>query len=34
MRIKGSMGKATKFTPTLFPKPTPENIAKFSKAKF
>jgi 3-hydroxyacyl-CoA dehydrogenase/3a,7a,12a-trihydroxy-5b-cholest-24-enoyl-CoA hydratase len=34
MKIKGSMGKATKFTPDLFPKPTPENIAKFAKAKF
>jgi 3-hydroxyacyl-CoA dehydrogenase/3a,7a,12a-trihydroxy-5b-cholest-24-enoyl-CoA hydratase len=33
MKIKGSMGKATKFTPDLFPKPTPENIAKFAKAK-
>jgi 3-hydroxyacyl-CoA dehydrogenase/3a,7a,12a-trihydroxy-5b-cholest-24-enoyl-CoA hydratase len=34
MKIKGSMSKATKFTPDLFPKPTPENIAKYSKAKF
>lgn len=34
MKIKGSMGKASKFTPDLFPKPTPENIAKYSKAKF
>jgi 3-hydroxyacyl-CoA dehydrogenase/3a,7a,12a-trihydroxy-5b-cholest-24-enoyl-CoA hydratase len=34
MKIKGSMGKASKFTPELFPKPTPENIAKYSKAKF
>jgi len=34
MKIKGSMGKATKFTPELFPKPTPENVAKYSKAKF
>lgn len=35
MKIKGSMSKATKFTPDLFPKPTPENIAKFAgKAKF
>jgi len=29
MKIKGNMGKATKFTPELFPPPTPENIAKF-----
>lgn len=34
MKIKGSMGKASKFTPDLFPKPTAENIAKYSKAKF
>jgi 3-hydroxyacyl-CoA dehydrogenase/3a,7a,12a-trihydroxy-5b-cholest-24-enoyl-CoA hydratase len=34
MKIKGSMGKASKFTPDLFPKPTPENIAKYAKAKF
>jgi len=34
MKIKGNMGKATKFTPELFPKPTPENIAKYSTAKF
>ena len=33
MKIKGSMALATKFTPQLFPKPTPENIAKYSKAK-
>ena len=33
MKIKGSMSLATKFTPQLFPKPTPENIAKYSKAK-
>lgn len=33
MKIKGSMGKASKFTPDLFPKPTPENVAKYSKAK-
>lgn len=34
MKIKGSMALATKFTPELFPKPTPENIAKYSAAKF
>jgi 3-hydroxyacyl-CoA dehydrogenase/3a,7a,12a-trihydroxy-5b-cholest-24-enoyl-CoA hydratase len=34
MKIKGSMALATKFTPDLFPKATPENIAKYSKAKF
>ena len=33
MKIKGSMALATKFTPDLFPKATPENIAKYSKAK-
>merc|ERR1712151_1489912 len=33
MKIKGSMPLATKFTPQLFPKPTPENIAKYAKAK-
>ncbi len=33
MKIKGSMSLATKFTPQLFPKPTPENIAKYTKAK-
>ena len=32
MKIKGSMKKATLFTPDLFPKPTPENIAKYSQA--
>jgi len=32
MKIKGNLGKATKFTPDLFPPPTPENIAKFQKA--
>jgi hypothetical protein len=30
MKIKGSMSKATKFTPDLFPKPTKENITKYS----
>ena len=35
MKIKGSMGLATKFTPDLFPKPTAENIMKYTaKAKF
>jgi putative sterol carrier protein len=29
MKISGHMGKASKFTPDLFPPPTPENIAKF-----
>ena len=33
MKIKGNMGKATKFTPDLFPKYTPENKAKYSGAK-
>lgn len=33
MKIKGHMGKATKFTPALFPPPTPENIAKYTQAK-
>lgn len=33
MKIKGNMGKATKFTPDLFPPPTPENYAKFKAAK-
>ena len=33
MKIKGNMGAATKFTPELFPAPTPENMAKFTKAK-
>ena len=34
MKIKGSMSMATKFTPELFPKPTPENQANYAKAKF
>ncbi len=34
MKIKGNMKKATMFTPELFPKPTPENIQKYSAAKF
>jgi 3-hydroxyacyl-CoA dehydrogenase/3a,7a,12a-trihydroxy-5b-cholest-24-enoyl-CoA hydratase len=33
MKIKGSMPLATKFTPALFPKPTPENFAKYATAK-
>ena len=33
MKIKGNMAKATKFTPELFPPPTPENMAKFPAAK-
>eukprot|EP00344_Euplotes_crassus_P000800 CAMPEP_0196999288 /NCGR_PEP_ID=MMETSP1380-20130617/4518_1 /TAXON_ID=5936 /ORGANISM="Euplotes crassus, Strain CT5" /LENGTH=146 /DNA_ID=CAMNT_0042416177 /DNA_START=20 /DNA_END=460 /DNA_ORIENTATION=+ len=33
MKIKGNLGKATKFTPELFPPPTEENIAKYAKAK-
>jgi len=33
MKIKGNMRKATVFTPELFPPPTPENIAKYTKAK-
>jgi len=33
MKIKGNMTKAAKFTPDLFPPPTPENLAKFAPAK-
>jgi len=33
MKIKGNMAKATKFTPELFPPPTPENMAKYASAK-
>ena len=33
MKIKGSMKKATLFTPDLFPKPTEENIQKYSQLK-
>ncbi len=33
MKIKGNMKKATVFTPELFPKPTPENLALYGKAK-
>jgi len=31
MKIAGHMGKASKFTPELFPPPTDENKAKFAK---
>jgi len=30
MKIKGSMPKATKFTPDLFPAPTSENLFKYT----
>jgi (3R)-3-hydroxyacyl-CoA dehydrogenase / 3a,7a,12a-trihydroxy-5b-cholest-24-enoyl-CoA hydratase / enoyl-CoA hydratase 2 len=33
MKIKGNMAAATKFTPDLFPPPTPENMAKYGQAK-
>ena len=33
MKIKGSMAAASKFTPELFPQPTPENIQQAVKAK-
>jgi len=33
MKIKGNMKKATLFTPELFPPPTPENLAKYTKSK-
>ena len=33
MKIKGNMKKATIFTPELFPKPTPENLAKYGAMK-
>ena len=33
MKIKGNMAKASKFTPDLFPPPTPENMTKFAPAK-
>lgn len=32
MKIKGNFKKASAFTPDLFPKPTKENIEKFSKS--
>tara|TARA_B110001450_G_scaffold52387_1_gene48991 strand:- start:93 stop:263 length:171 start_codon:yes stop_codon:yes gene_type:complete len=31
MKIKGNMAAATKFTPELFPPPTPQNMAKYAK---
>lgn len=31
MKIGGNFRKATVFTPDLFPKPTQENIEKYSK---
>ena len=33
MKIKGNLGKATKFTPELFPPPTEENMAKYARGK-
>lgn len=33
MKIKGNMAAASKFTPDLFPPPTPENQAKYAPAK-
>lgn len=33
MKIKGNMSKAAKFTPDLFPPPTPENMTKYAPAK-
>jgi 3-hydroxyacyl-CoA dehydrogenase/3a,7a,12a-trihydroxy-5b-cholest-24-enoyl-CoA hydratase len=33
MKISGNMKKATLFTPELFPKPSPENKAKYLSAK-
>ena len=33
MKIKGNMAAASKFTPELFPPPTPENMAKYASAK-
>jgi 3-hydroxyacyl-CoA dehydrogenase/3a,7a,12a-trihydroxy-5b-cholest-24-enoyl-CoA hydratase len=33
MKIKGNMGKASKFTPDVFPEPTPENLARYAPAK-
>ncbi len=31
MKVKGNMGKASKFTPDLFPPATEENIRKYMK---
>ena len=33
MKIKGNLGKATKFTPQLFPAPTAETLAKYTPSK-
>lgn len=33
IKIKGSIGKAMKFTPDLFPEPTVGNVQKYTKAK-
>lgn len=33
MKIKGNMASASKFTPELFPAPTPENKVKYTSAK-
>merc|ERR1719183_2236799 len=33
MKIKGNMAAASRFTPDLFPAPTPENMAKYSGPK-
>lgn len=33
MKIKGNMAAASRFTPDLFPSPTPENMAKYASAK-
>jgi 3-hydroxyacyl-CoA dehydrogenase/3a,7a,12a-trihydroxy-5b-cholest-24-enoyl-CoA hydratase len=33
IKIKGNIGKATLFTPDLFPEPTAENVMKYTKAK-
>ena len=33
IKIKGSLKKAGRFNPKLFPAPTPENITKYSQAK-
>lgn len=33
MKIKGNMAAASRFTPDLFPAPTPENMVKFGGAK-
>jgi len=33
MKIKGNMGKATKFTSDLFPTPSEENFKKYAGPK-